>query len=182
MGRLLVHIATGPENVTRAALGLLVARTALESGHQVDVFLAGDGVGLMRPETLDAGAGIGTGSMREHVDALVAGGATFYLSGMSSKARGVSADAVGRRSRSRSRLRPASSSSRSRRIASSATDGCLRPLGRRRLRRRRTGHRGRRRSGRGAVATRRSRASGSARARPSGSGSGTGCRRRPPSG
>jgi predicted peroxiredoxin len=95
MGRLLVHIATGPENVTRAALGLLVARTAIESGHQVDLFLAGDGVGLMRPETLDAGAGIGTGSMREHVDALVAGGATFYLSGMSSKARGVTADTVG---------------------------------------------------------------------------------------
>jgi predicted peroxiredoxin len=95
MGRLLVHIATGPENVTRAALGLLVARTAIGSGHQVDLFLAGDGVGLMRPDTLDAGTGIGTGSMREHVDALVAGGATFYLSGMSSKARGVSADTVG---------------------------------------------------------------------------------------
>jgi predicted peroxiredoxin len=95
MGRLLVHIATGPENPTRAALGLLVARTAVESGHTVDLFLAGDGVGLIRPETLDAGNGIGTGSMREHVDALIAGGATFYLSGLSSKARGVSAETAG---------------------------------------------------------------------------------------
>ena len=95
MGRLLVHIATGPENPTRAALGLLVARTALASGHEVDLFIAGDGVGILRPETLDAGHGIGTGSMREHVDALVAGGATFYASGLSSKARGLGADALG---------------------------------------------------------------------------------------
>jgi hypothetical protein len=28
VARFLVHVATGPENATRAALGLLVARTA----------------------------------------------------------------------------------------------------------------------------------------------------------
>lgn len=95
MSRLLVHIATGPENPTRAALGLLVARTAAEAGHEVDLFIAGDGVGILRPETLDAGVGIGTGSMREHVDALVARGARFFLSGMSSKARGISAETLG---------------------------------------------------------------------------------------
>jgi predicted peroxiredoxin len=95
MGRLLVHIATGPENPTRAALGLLVARTALAAGHTVDLFLAGDGVSVLRPETLDAGQGIGTGSLREHVDALVAGGATLYASGLSSKARGIGPDALG---------------------------------------------------------------------------------------
>ncbi len=95
MSRLLIHIATGPGDPTRAALGLLVARTAIENGHEVDVFLAGDGVALLRPETLDAAHGIGTGHMREHVDALVAGGASLYASGMSSKARGLTADAVG---------------------------------------------------------------------------------------
>lgn len=95
MSRLLVHIATGPENPTRAALGFLVARTALEAGHEVDLFIAGDGVALLRPETLDAGNGIGTGSLREHVDALAAGGARFYASGMSSKARGLTTEALG---------------------------------------------------------------------------------------
>jgi len=95
MSRLLVHIATGPENPTRAALGLLVARSALSAGHDVDLFIAGDGVGILRPETLDAGHGIGTGSFREHIDALVAGGATLFASGMSSKARGLGPDGLG---------------------------------------------------------------------------------------
>lgn len=95
MSRLLVHLATGPENPTRAALALLVARTALAAGHDVDLFIAGDGVGILRPATLDAGVGIGTGSLREHVDALVAGGATLYASGQSSKARGLAPDGVG---------------------------------------------------------------------------------------
>jgi predicted peroxiredoxin len=94
MSRLLVHIATGPENPTRVALGLLVARTALSAGHEVDLFIAGDGVGILRPETLDAGHGIGTGSFREHIDALVAGGASLFASGMSSKARGLAPDAL----------------------------------------------------------------------------------------
>ena len=95
MARLLVQIATGPENPTRAGLGLLIARSAMESGHEVDVFLAGDGVALLRPETLDLANGIGTGSLREHVDALSGGGATFYLSGLSSKARAITPETVG---------------------------------------------------------------------------------------
>jgi predicted peroxiredoxin len=95
MSRLLVHIATGPENPTRVALGLLVARSALDAGHDVDLFIAGDGVAVLRPETLDAGNGIGTGSFREHIDALVAGKARFFVSGLSSKARAITADSLG---------------------------------------------------------------------------------------
>ncbi len=95
MGSLLVHISTGIENPTRVALGLLVARSALGAGHRVDVFLAADGVAALRPATLDAGVGIGTGSLREHVDALVAGGARLFVSGMSAKARGLGPDDLG---------------------------------------------------------------------------------------
>jgi uncharacterized protein len=90
--RLLVNIVTGPENPTRAALGMLVARTALQSGHEVDVFFAGDGVSILRSATLDAGTGIGTGSLREHLNALVEGGAGLYASGMSAKARDIGAE------------------------------------------------------------------------------------------
>lgn len=95
MPRLLVQIATGPENPTRVALGLLLAKTALEAGHDVDVFFGGDGVSILRPETLAAGHGIGLGGFREHVDALVAGGARLFVSQMSSDARGLTVDAIG---------------------------------------------------------------------------------------
>ena len=82
-------MATGPENPTRAALGLLVARTAVDEGHEVQVFIAGDGVQLVREETAAAAQGIGTGSVAEHLEALRGAGVTVYLSGMSSKARGI---------------------------------------------------------------------------------------------
>lgn len=89
MTEILVHVTHGPEHPTRAALAFLVARTAVEEGHTVSLFLAGDAVHLLRDAVLDSLAGLGTGKLREHFDALVAGGARFFVSGMSSKARGV---------------------------------------------------------------------------------------------
>ena len=71
MGNFLVHIVSGPEHPTRAALGFLVARTALDQGQDVNVFLAGDAVQLMRDAVLDNLSGLGTGGLREHYDALV---------------------------------------------------------------------------------------------------------------
>ena len=88
---MLVHLATGPEHPTRAALALLVARTAAAEGHEVRLFLAGDAVQLARPETADAVHGIGTGSLGEHWSALAGAGVPVFLSGMSSKARGIDA-------------------------------------------------------------------------------------------
>lgn len=95
MSTLLVHLTFGPEAPTRAALAFLVARSALEDGHEVSVFLAGDAVQLLRPATADALEGVGTGSLREHLDALVAGGAAFYASGMSSKTRALTVEDMG---------------------------------------------------------------------------------------
>ncbi len=92
MAKLLIQVTHGPEHQTRAALGFLVARAALDAGHDVGVFLAGDAVQLLREPVLDNLVGLGTGSLRESYDALRAGGARFYVSGMSSKARGVDPD------------------------------------------------------------------------------------------
>ena len=89
---ILVHITHGPEHPTRAALGFAVAHAALEQGHAVSIFLAGDAVQLMRDGVLDNLAGLGTGNLRELHDGIVARGGRFYLSGGSSKARGLTAD------------------------------------------------------------------------------------------
>jgi predicted peroxiredoxin len=89
--KILVHLTSGPENPTKAALAFLVARTAIEQGHSVSMFLAGDAVQLLRDAALDSVAGVGTGKLREHFDIIAKGGGRFYLSGMSSNARGVTA-------------------------------------------------------------------------------------------
>jgi uncharacterized protein len=86
---LLIHITTGPENPTRAALGFLVAKAAVDAGHDVSLFLAGDATQLLRDAVLDSLVGLGTGSLRESYDAVVGAGARIYASGMSSKARGL---------------------------------------------------------------------------------------------
>ena len=90
MPRFLIHIHTGPDNPTKAALGFLVAATALKEGHQVDLFIAGDGTLLLGKEALSSLEGKGTGNLGAHYKVLSEGGARFYLSGMSAKARGMS--------------------------------------------------------------------------------------------
>lgn len=89
MASLLVHITQGPESPNPACLGMLVARTALSDGHDVTVFLASDGVQMIRDAVLDSTQGVGLGSAREHFDAIASGGGRFYVSKMSSMARGV---------------------------------------------------------------------------------------------
>jgi predicted peroxiredoxin len=89
VSKILVHVTCGPENPTKAALAFLVAKAAVDEGHEVSMFLAGDGVQLVRDAVLDSLTGLGTGSLRESYDAVVASGAHLYASGMSGKARGV---------------------------------------------------------------------------------------------
>ena len=95
MAKLLIHVTHGVDDPTRATLAFLVARSALQEGHAVSVFLAGDGVQLLRNEVLDGLNGLGTGSLREHYEAIAAGGGRFYLSGNSSKARGMTKEELG---------------------------------------------------------------------------------------
>ncbi len=65
MAKILVHVTHGPEQPTRAALGFLVARSAIDEGHTVSLFLAGDAVQLIRDAVLDNLMGLGTGKLRE---------------------------------------------------------------------------------------------------------------------
>ena len=88
MSKFLIHIHTGPTDPTKATLGFLVAATAAEAGHDVSLFLAGDGVHLLAADHLDTLTGQGTGALKDHLPRIVAAGGQFYLSGMSAKARG----------------------------------------------------------------------------------------------
>jgi uncharacterized protein len=89
MAKILIHLTHGPENPTRAALGFLVAKAAIDEGHSVTMFLAGDAVQLLRDEVLDNLNGLGTGKLRDTYDAVAAAGSRIYISGLSAKSRGI---------------------------------------------------------------------------------------------
>lgn len=97
MKRFLVHVHTGPQDPTKAALAFLVAATALRQGHSVTLFLAGDGVGLLTADALGSIEGRGTGRLRAHFDEILARGGRFYLSGMSARARGLGEELLANR-------------------------------------------------------------------------------------
>ena len=88
MAKILVHITTGPDNPTKAALAFLVASTALKEGHTVCVFIAGDGVSLLKPDVSASLEGVGTGRLKDHLEKLKTD-LKIYVSGMSAKARGL---------------------------------------------------------------------------------------------
>ncbi|MBU1336465.1 MAG: DsrE family protein [Alphaproteobacteria bacterium] len=90
----LIHIHTGPDNPTKAALGFLVALTAQNDGHHVDLFLAGDGAALITDEALSSVAGVGTGKLMDHFTALIAGDVRIYISGKSAEARNIAEQAL----------------------------------------------------------------------------------------
>lgn len=90
----LIHIHSGPDQPTKAALGFLVALTAMNEGHEVSLFLAGDGAALITDEALGTVVGLGTGKLRDHFDALAAGSARIHVSGKSAQARGITAEAL----------------------------------------------------------------------------------------
>jgi predicted peroxiredoxin len=95
MAKFLIHVTCGVENPSKAALAFLVAKSAIDEKHQVTMFLAGDAAQLLRPAVVENLSGLGTGSLKSHIDAILAGGGKFYVSGVSAKSRGFEASELG---------------------------------------------------------------------------------------
>ena len=89
MAKLLFNITNGTNNPTKASLGFMLARTAVEEGHEVTVFLNADAVSLMRAPVLDNLVGLGTGKLKEHFDVLKKANVPIYVSAISCDIRGV---------------------------------------------------------------------------------------------
>jgi len=92
--KFLIHVTCGIESPSKAAMAFLVAKTAIESGHKVSMFLAADSVQLLRPAVIESMVGLGTGAMKDHVAAISAAGAEIYVSGLSAKTRGLCKDDI----------------------------------------------------------------------------------------
>lgn len=94
MARVLIHVTVGPSDATKAALAFLVAKTVVEEGHQLSLFVAGDGVHLLTSKVAEETVGVGTGKLSEHIAALNKTTVESYFSGMSAKARNIEPEAI----------------------------------------------------------------------------------------
>ncbi|MBU3744804.1 MAG: multidrug transporter [Sediminibacterium sp.] len=92
--KFVIYVTTGQDNPTKAALSFLVAKTALEEGHQVTLFLAGDPVLLLKDDILNSITGLGTGKLSDHYKVIIEKGGKFFLSGNSSKPRNLTEEDI----------------------------------------------------------------------------------------
>lgn len=92
VAKILIHLTHGTSSPTQADRAFLIAKTAIEEGHQVSMFLAGAAVELMKDENLDQTFGVGVTAvpLRESIDKIVEGGGKIVLSQVSCGARNVS--------------------------------------------------------------------------------------------
>ena len=87
MSNFLIHIHSGPDLKNKLTLGLLVAATAIQKGHNVEVFFAADGVHALNSREGEV-VGEGTGDASLHLKTLNDANVKMFVSGLSAKARG----------------------------------------------------------------------------------------------
>ena len=78
MAKLLVHIHSHPEMKNNVTMGLLVAVTGFNEGHEVEIFFAADGVHLLNCKKEGEIVGQGTGDVKTHLDVLRKGNVKIY--------------------------------------------------------------------------------------------------------
>ena len=88
MSKVLVHIHSDLEFKNKVTLGLAIALAAEKKGHLVTLFLAADGVNILRCKSAGQIVGQGTGDLYEHLENLKNTNVTILVSRMSAEARG----------------------------------------------------------------------------------------------
>ena len=94
MAKLLIQITSGPNDPNKAILGFLIAKTAIESDHDVNLFLLGDAVYLSEESIIETLNSLGTGSLKEHYNDIINKGFIINLSSMSCDGRGITDDKI----------------------------------------------------------------------------------------
>lgn len=79
MAMLLAAGTYGSDDPTRAAIPLLAAQGALESGNEAEIFLLGEAVYLMKEEIANSLNPVGWPNVGELIRGLVGKGIRFYV-------------------------------------------------------------------------------------------------------
>ena len=86
--KVLINIWIGSKSKNKVTLGLLAALAAENEGHQVTLFLEGNGVNILNCKTAGEIVGKGTGDLYEHLENLKNSKISIYVSHTSAKSRG----------------------------------------------------------------------------------------------
>ena len=87
--KILMKSAWGSDDPTKAAFPFLHGDALSEAGHEVQIFLLGEAVSLMRKSVADAVVPVGWPPLAEVLGKLVAKKIPIYACGACSRARGV---------------------------------------------------------------------------------------------
>ena len=86
--KVLVNICSGLKSKNKVTLGLLAALAAENEGHQVTLFLEGNGVNILNCKTAGEIVGKGIGDWYEHLENIKNSNVKIYFSEISAKSRG----------------------------------------------------------------------------------------------
>jgi predicted peroxiredoxin len=87
--KIMMKSAWGSDDPTKAAFPFLHGHALAEGGHEVQIFLLGEAVSLMRPSVAKAVVPVGWPPLAEALDKVVAKKIQIYACGACSRARGV---------------------------------------------------------------------------------------------
>jgi len=87
--RVMMKSAWGSDDPTKAAFPFLHGHALAEAGHEVQIFLLGEAVSLMRSSVAKAVVPVGWPPLAEALDKVVAKKIQIYACGACSRARGV---------------------------------------------------------------------------------------------
>jgi predicted peroxiredoxin len=87
--KIVMKSAWGSDDPTKAAFPFLHGMALSEAGHEVQIFLLGEAVGLMRRSEANAVTPVGWPALGETMDKVAARHIQIYACGACSRARGV---------------------------------------------------------------------------------------------
>ena len=87
--KIMMKSAWGSDDPTKAAFPFLHGLALAEAGHEVQIFLLGEAVGLMRASTVKAVVPVGWPPLSEALEKVVAQKIRIYACGACSRARGI---------------------------------------------------------------------------------------------
>jgi predicted peroxiredoxin len=87
--KIFIKSAWGSDDPTKASFPFLHGNALAEAGHEVQIFLLGEGVSLMRDSTLNAITPVGWPPLKEILPKVLANKIQIYACGACCKARGI---------------------------------------------------------------------------------------------